>query len=292
MEQRTDEHTDDIKREDSEDKFRKDFWQLSEGESASTIFYKLKEGLLEFYSSPDLYSPADTSRGNVFVFTEYYSQYKSGAFNSDMKTRLETEISDAEYFGNLGVKIYVLPEKIYFNGEEYNGKIPDALMDDYLVEFKNLQSVKYSQFKKQLKDGLMKSDVVYLVLQRDMLSVKDGERSVISSIYGMVKKDEEKYKGKVIVLSIQSKRTEAYLIKNGTLERVPFGRLGDLPQPRYNIASAGESVKVGESGFSTIKNGTPSRVPLARLGNPPKSEDNISREDTCGDTGGETCPTS
>ena len=46
MEQRTDEHTDDIKRENSEDKFRKDFWQLSEGESASTIFYKLKEGFL------------------------------------------------------------------------------------------------------------------------------------------------------------------------------------------------------------------------------------------------------
>jgi hypothetical protein len=287
MEQRTDEHTDDIKREDSEDKFRKDFWQLSEGESASTIFYKLKEGLLEFYSSPDLYSPADTSSGNVFVFTEYYSQYKSGAFNSDMKTRLETEISDAEYFGNLGVKIYVLPEKIYFNGEEYNGKIPDALMDDYLVEFKNLQSVKYSQFKKQLKDGLMKSDVVYLVLPQDSLIVKNNERSIFSSISGEIK-DKGKYDGKIIIYSVKFKGTEAYKIKNGTLERVPLTRLGDLPQPRYNIASAGESVKVGESEFSTIKNGTQDRVPFGRLGDLPQPEDNISRKEASVNRGGKT----
>ena len=287
MEQRTDEHTDDIKREDSEDKFRKDFWQLSEGESASTIFYKLKEGLLEFYSSPDLYSPADTSSGNVFVFTEYYSQYKSGAFNSDMKTRLETEISDAEYFGNLGVKIYVLPEKIYFNGEEYNGKIPDALMDDYLVEFKNLQSVKYAQFKKQLKDGLMKSDVVYLVLPQDSLIVKNNERSIFSSISGEIK-DKGKYDGKIIIYSVKFKGTEAYKIKNGTLERVPLTRLGDLPQPKYNIASVEESVKVAESEFSTIKNGTQDRVPFGRLGDLPQPEDNISRKEASVNRGGKT----
>ena len=73
-------------------------------------------------------------------------------------------------------------------------------------------------------------------------------------------------------------------------EKFKSNRLnGDLKMKLKLIIT---SVNENHIEASEIKNGTPSRVPLTRLGNPPKSEDNISREETCGDTGGEACPTS
>ncbi len=251
----------------------------------SNDYRETRRKILENYSDPDLYTIASTQSGNVYVFREYYCQYLLGALNSDLRSKLEIEIKDAEIFGSEGYIVLILPEKVILADSEYNGKIPDALMNGMLLEFKNLKSVKYTQFKKQLKDGLAKADLVYVDLQDNNLIDNNEKKSIFNSVYGQTK-GKDKYDGKKVIISVRGKNLEIYEIKNGTPERVPLSRLGDLPQPNNNIASVSESVKDEGCAFSEIKNGTLVRVPLTRLGDLPQPEDIIVLTDASVNDGG------
>ena len=226
-------------------------------------YRETRRKILENYSDPDLYTFASTQSGNIYVFREYYCQYLAGALNSDLKSKQETEIRDAEIFGAEGYIVLILPEKIILAGMEYNGKIPDALMNGMLIEFKNLESVKYSQFQKKMRDALSKADIAYVEIRQEMLVDNNVYFPVINAIYGQTN-GKKKYDGKLVVTSVKGKNLTTYEIKNGTPVRVPLARLGDLPQPDCNIASEGESVKDEGCEFSEIRNGTPEKVPLSR----------------------------
>ena len=75
-------------------------------------------------------------------------------------------------------------------------------------------------------------------------------------------------------------------IKNGTPVRVPLARLGDLPQPDYNIASDCESVKDEGRGFPEIEVETPVIAPFARLGDLPQPGNTIASDDASLNDGG------
>ena len=129
-------------------------------------YRETRRNILENYSDPNLYTIASTQSGNVYVFRKYYCLYMAGALNSNLMSKLETEI------------------------------------------------------------------------------------------------------------------------KNGTPVRVPLARLGDLPQPDYNIASDCESVKDEGRGFPEIEVETPVRAPFARLGDLPQPGNTIASDDASLNDGG------
>ena len=206
-------------------------------------YQEYRENVLKRYADPSLYTKAKTSSDNVYVYKDFYQDYVEGKLNKDLKKKIEKNIRGANALGSLGYVVYVLPEQIIIADERYNGKIADRIINGFLAEFKEITSITYSQFKKQLKNGMQKADIIYMSLSSKKTTDSNGsKRSIVSSINGQTK-GKEKYEGKVIVTSLKGQDLVAYEIKNGTPEEVPLTRLGDLPQPSYNITTNDESVK-------------------------------------------------
>ncbi len=205
-------------------------------------YQKVRQDILEPYSNPDLYTKVDAPGGNVYVFKSYYEDYIQDRLNSDLKNKIEKNIRGAESLARKGHIVYILPEKIVIMGEIYNGEISDSIVNGYLTEFKELTSFTYSQFKKQLKNGLRKADVVYMRLSRNEIIEKGKTRSIFDLINGQTS-GRNKYEGKMVIVSSDGEEFVSYVIKNGTPNEVPFSRLGDLPQPECSVVERNESVK-------------------------------------------------
>ena len=192
--------------------------------------------ILETYGNSGLYIRAATESGNVYVYRENYIRCTADGLNSNLKSKLETEITDAEVFGREGFTVFILPERIVIDGDEFTGKIPAALMNGRLIELKNMNSIEYPHFKKQLKDGLSRADVVYIVRQKEKLTDKTTETDICSSVYRQTDKG-SRYNGKIAVVSVRNEKPEIYEIKNGTQMLVPSFRLGGLPGPESIVES-------------------------------------------------------
>ena len=220
-------------------------------------YQEYRENVLKRYADPSLYTKAKTSSDNVYVYKDFYQDYVEGKLNKDLKKKIEKNIRGANALGSLGYVVYVLPEQIIIADERYNGKIADGIINGFLAEFKEITSITYSQFKKQLKNGMQKADIIYMSLSSEKTTDSNGsKRSIVSSINGQTK-GKEKYEGKVIVTSLKGQDLVAYEIKNGTPEEVPLTRLGDLPQPSYNITTNNESVKdtsSSQSQYNSVRN--------------------------------------
>lgn len=219
-------------------------------------YQEYRENVLKRYADPSLYTKAKTSSDNVYVYKDFYQDYIEGKLNKDLNKKIEKNIRGANALGSLGYVVYVLPEQIIIADERYNGKIADGIINGFLAEFKEITSITYSQFKKQLKNGMQKADIIYMSLSSEKTTDSNGsKRSIVSSINGQTK-GKEKYEGKVIVTSLKGQDFVAYEIKNGTPEEVPLTRLGDLPQPSYNITTNDESVKgtSSQSQYNSVRN--------------------------------------
>ncbi len=177
-------------------------------------YSRLKESLLREYSDPSLYSHIDTPSGNVYVYTDHYRRYIEKEYCRSQIEILEKEIRAAEVFGMAGHEVFILPEQIFFGGEEYRSVIPDALMDGYLLEFKKLESNTYDAFQRNLSEGLKKSDIVYMEISEDFRN-KNGEIvSYEGALSGEVN-GKTRYEGKMVVVSVDGTNPRVFTIKNG-----------------------------------------------------------------------------
>lgn len=116
-----------------------------------------------------------------------------------------------------------MPENVFISDKKYSGKIADAIMNGYLLEFKKLESNTYDSLQRNLNNGLKKSDIVYVELKDELVSSKRGPQTAESAIVGELNKHNDEYKSKVVVISIQGENPTAYTKIRGTLEKVPIG---------------------------------------------------------------------
>ena len=147
-------------------------------------YQETKKNILKYYSNPKLYTNADTSSGNVYVYSDYYNAYLNKGLSNKQEEVFEKELKAAEVFGNAGFQTYILPEKLVIAEKKYNGKIADAIMNGFLVEFKKLESKTYEAFQRNLSDGLKKADIVYVELQDSLLITKKGKTGPKNAIAG------------------------------------------------------------------------------------------------------------
>jgi hypothetical protein len=191
-------------------------------------YARLKENLLREYSDPSLYAHIDTPSGNVYVYAEHYRRYVEREYCKSQIEILEKEIRAAEVFGMAGYEVFILPEQIFFDGEEYNSVIPDALMNGYLLEFKKLESNTYDAFQRNLSEGLMKSDIVYMEISDSILEYKNRGVGYRNALFGEVKK--HGYPLKYVVVSVNGKDATSFEIKIGhPTNGTPLGEVRQSP---------------------------------------------------------------
>ena len=177
-------------------------------------YARLKENLLREYSDPSLYTHIDTPSGNVYVYAEHYRRYIEREYCKSQIEILEKEIRAAEVFGMAGCEVFILPEQIFFDGEEYNSVIPDALMNGHLLEFKKLVSNTYDAFQRNLAEGLKKADIVYMEISEDFRNKNGDIISYEGALAGEVN-GKTRYEGKTVVVSVEGRNPRAYSVKNG-----------------------------------------------------------------------------
>ena len=231
-------------------------FQLNEKEDSENISYKeIRQKILDNYSDSNLYKIANTSSGNVYVYGEYYDNYHNGNLNSHQKNILKKELRAAEVFGNAGFQVHILPEEIFISDKKYEGKIADAIMNGYLLEFKEMQSIKSGQFQKLVSVANSKSDIIYVNALDNYLLDKGKRKSFIKAINGITNSS---YDGKYIVVAVDSKNPIAYEIKNGRPERGdPLARLKLSPQPYSRTSNALDATTAREHvNASLINNNT------------------------------------
>ncbi len=199
-------------------------------------YVELKKNIVLNYSDETQYT-------NVFVYTEHYENYENGTYSKRQRAVYEKELRAAEVFGNAGFSVYVLPEKFILAGQEYKGRIPDALMNGYLVEFKELETTKVGQFQKELSNAAKKADILYLDSPVEMLEGKKNKQTLKNVINGIIKNSNNQYEGKIIVTSVRGENPTTYTTKNGALEEAPLTRLRLEPQPNTNISRLNNIVK-------------------------------------------------
>ena len=206
-------------------------------------YIELKKNIVLNYSDESRYTNAETPSKNVFIFTEHYENYKKGIYSKHQRIVYEKELRAAEVFGNEGFRVFVLPEKLILAEKEYNGKIPDALLNGYLVEFKELETTKAGQFQIELGRAAEKADILYLDSPVDILESKSGGQSLKNAINGKIQSSERNYEDKIIVTSVRGENPTFYIVKNGALKEAPLARLRLEPQPNSNMERLNNIVK-------------------------------------------------
>ena len=198
-------------------------------------YQQSRQKILDNYADSSLYTKVGTS--NVYVYKNYYEEYLSGKLNKDFTAKIEKNLKAAQTLENEGFQVFILPEQIIISGKNFSGKIPDAIINGYLGEFKELTSTKYSQFKKRLKNGLEKADIVYMSLSDNETVDNDGTiRDILTSIKGQTA-GKDKYDDKIIITSLEGKNLIAYKIKKGTPNEVPLTSPDVTTSATNNIAS-------------------------------------------------------
>lgn len=231
-------------------------FQLNEKKDSDNISYKeIRQKIIDNYSDSTLYKKADTSSGNVYVYGEYYDDYKNDILNHHQNNVLEKELRAAEVFGNAGFQVHILPEEIFISDKKYEGKIADAIMNGYLLEFKEMKSHRSGQFQKLVSVANSKSDIIYVNALDDFLLDRGKRKSFINAIRGITNTT---YDGKYIVVAVDSRNPIVYEIKNGRPERGnPLARLKLSPQPYSIISNPLESSTAREHvNASLINNNT------------------------------------
>lgn len=116
------------------------------------------------------------------------------------------------------------------NGIKYNG-LPDAIIGDYFVEFKNTETYSSGTIEERIGNGTKKSDIIFFYVENKMnYPFKDVVKIYRDAIEGKIdsKKDINPEGKIVIIYDGKSKENEVFKIKSGP----------SLPKNRNDIAQS------------------------------------------------------
>lgn len=80
---------------------------LKQNKIDNISYPEIRKGILENYSDPKLYTNLVTDSKNVFVYSDFYNDYKNSKLCKVQKEILDKEIKAGELFGQEGFQVYI-----------------------------------------------------------------------------------------------------------------------------------------------------------------------------------------
>lgn len=128
-----------------------------------------------------------------------------------IKAKMFNEYSKPEHYEQLkdnpnvlaawGENIYILPDVLVLDGIKYNS-LPDAIIGNYFVEFKNTETFNVNTISGRIKNGIKKSDIILFYVENNE---KKKFKEVLSIYLGTIKNKINKindvdYEGKIVII--------------------------------------------------------------------------------------------